>query len=67
MSYKSFCDIPINYEKSKQEKLDAALLRWFNQKRLYRKSITGPILKEQAMTLNQKIEESNDFIAIVGK
>lgn len=34
--------------------------------KLNRKSITGPILKEQAMNLNQKIEENKDFIAFVG-
>ena len=48
-------------KKPKFEKLDDALLLWFNQERSEGKSISGPILKEKAVQLHQKMDEDDDF------
>ena len=53
-------------KKPKLEKLDDALLLWFNQERSKEKSISGPILKEKAVQFHQKMDGDDDFKASEG-
>ena len=69
---KSFCiklddkdalDFRSTLKKPKFEKLDDGLLLWLNQERSKGKPINGPILKEKAVQLHQKMNGDDDFKA----
>lgn len=51
---------------SKNEDLDEALILWFNQQRENGVSITGPIIQEEARTLNEKLGGDPSFTASAG-
>lgn len=53
-------------KKPKLEKLDDALLLWFNQDRANGKPISGPIIKEKAFLLHKKMGGNEDFQASEG-
>lgn len=53
-------------KKPRQEKLDDALLLWFNQERANGKPISGPIIKEKAILLHKKMGGEEDFKASEG-
>lgn len=53
-------------KKPKHEHLDNALWLWFNQEKRKGAAISGPILKEKALVLNQKIGIENRFSASEG-
>lgn len=53
-------------KKPKNESLDEALLMWFEQQRERGVPISGPILKEKALSLNQKLGGDPSFTASIG-
>lgn len=53
-------------KKPKNESLDEALFMWFEKERERGVPISGPILKEKALSLNQKLGGDPSFTASIG-
>ncbi|XP_051154632.1 jerky protein homolog-like [Leptopilina boulardi] len=54
------------FKKLKNEYLDAAVIKWFQQSRDRNESITGPLIRDKAKILNQKLNGPLDFKASSG-
>lgn len=51
---------------SQQTEMESNLYDWFKQKRVAGEPISGAILKEKALLLNEEIENDHDFMASEG-